>query len=143
QCPKTVVVRTDAAKVKQIVTNLVSNAVKFTEQGSVTVSVNPATTGGAIIAVRDTGIGIRREDQQLIFEEFRQVDGSSTRKYQGPGPGAAPAPPLLPLARRQPLRRVGAGPRVDLHAGAAGRAAPRPHTHPAAHAGSPAGPISG
>jgi len=89
ECPKSVVVKTDAAKVKQIVTNLVSNAVKFTERGSVTVKLSPGPTGGAVIAVRDTGIGIRREDQQIIFEEFRQVDGSSTRKYQGTGLGLA------------------------------------------------------
>jgi signal transduction histidine kinase len=84
-----VVVRTDAAKVQQIVTNLVSNAVKFTDKGQVTIEVRPTGQGGCSVTVRDTGIGIRREDQQLIFEEFRQVDGSYTRRYSGTGLGLA------------------------------------------------------
>ncbi|HEX6836050.1 MAG TPA: ATP-binding protein, partial [Polyangia bacterium] len=84
-----IVIKTDAAKVQQIVTNLVSNAVKFTDKGTVTIEVTPTRDGGCAIAVKDTGIGIRREDQQLIFEEFRQVDGSSTRRYSGTGLGLA------------------------------------------------------
>ncbi len=89
RCPSRIVIKTDAAKMKQILTNLVSNAVKFTEQGSVIVTLQSTESGGAAISVRDTGIGIKRDDQQLIFEEFRQVDGSSTRKYQGTGLGLA------------------------------------------------------
>ena len=84
-----IVIKTDAAKVQQIVTNLVSNAVKFTDKGSVTIEVTPTEEGGCAIAVKDTGIGIRREDLQLIFEEFRQVDGTSTRRYSGTGLGLA------------------------------------------------------
>lgn len=87
--PVGMVIKTDGAKVKQILSNLVSNAIKFTEKGSVTVEARPLTGGGVAVSVRDTGIGIRREDQQMIFEEFRQVDGSSTRKYQGTGLGLA------------------------------------------------------
>lgn|GEM_PF-3243513 len=89
RCPARVVVRTDAAKVKQILTNLVGNAVKFTEKGGVAVELKPTAEGGCTVAVRDTGIGIRKEDQHLIFEEFRQVDGSATRKFQGTGLGLA------------------------------------------------------
>ena len=88
RCPTRIVIKTDAAKVKQIVTNLVSNAIKFTDKGSVT-SCSSRPRRRRAIAVRDTGIGIRNEDQQLIFEEFRQADGSSTRKYQGTGLGLA------------------------------------------------------
>ena len=84
-----IVIKTDSAKVQQIVTNLVSNAIKFTDKGSVTIEVTPTKEGGCAIQVKDTGIGIRREDQQLIFEEFRQVDGSSTRRYSGTGLGLA------------------------------------------------------
>jgi signal transduction histidine kinase len=88
-CPTRIVIKTDHAKLQQIITNLVSNAIKFTEKGSVRIEARPLVEGGCTIAVKDTGIGIRREDQQLIFEEFRQVDGSSTRKYQGTGLGLA------------------------------------------------------
>jgi signal transduction histidine kinase len=87
--PTRVVVKTDANKVHQIVTNLVSNAIKFTDRGTVSILVAGVREGGCTIKVKDTGIGIRKEDQQLIFEEFRQVDGSSTRKYAGTGLGLA------------------------------------------------------
>jgi signal transduction histidine kinase len=89
-CPPGLRVQTDAAKLQQILTNLVANAIKFTAQGSVevTVSEEPAS-GDVLIAVRDTGIGIRSEHLDLIFEEFRQVDGSSTRRFGGTGLGLA------------------------------------------------------
>jgi signal transduction histidine kinase/HAMP domain-containing protein len=91
RCPQSIVIKTDGAKVKQIVTNLVSNAVKFTERGSVVIELVPDTpdTGGCLIRVRDTGIGIKKEEQGVIFEEFRQLDGSSTRKFAGTGLGLA------------------------------------------------------
>jgi signal transduction histidine kinase len=89
RCPTRVVLKTDGAKIKQILTNLVSNAIKFTDKGGVVVELKPESDGGCSVAVRDTGIGIRPEDQQIIFEEFRQVDGSSTRKYSGTGLGLA------------------------------------------------------
>jgi signal transduction histidine kinase len=82
-------VRTDGTKVKQILTNLVSNAVKFTHQGQVDVSVSAVPGGGCTIAVRDTGIGIKPEHMQVIFEEFRQLDGSYTRQFGGSGLGLA------------------------------------------------------
>ncbi|AEP11316.1 hybrid sensor histidine kinase/response regulator [Chloracidobacterium thermophilum] len=88
---------TDPARLRQIVTNLVSNALKFTEQGSVTVvlDVDPAAETFTI-EVRDTGIGIAEKDLPHIFEEFRQVDGSATRKYGGTGLG-------LSIARKNVL----------------------------------------
>jgi signal transduction histidine kinase len=88
-CLSMISIRTDRAKVQQILTNLVSNAVKFTETGSVRIEARALPQGGCTLTVSDTGIGIRREDQELIFEEFRQVDGSSTRRYQGTGLGLA------------------------------------------------------
>ena len=77
---------TDQEKLKQILMNLVSNAVKFTEAGSVTVR---ARRNGARldVSVIDTGIGIPQDATQLIFEEFRQVDSSSTRRHGGTGLG--------------------------------------------------------
>ncbi|HEV8310757.1 MAG TPA: ATP-binding protein [Methylomirabilota bacterium] len=82
--------RSDRAKVKQIVLNLLTNALKFTPQGRVNVSaaVLPATRQIAI-AVSDTGIGIPPEEQAKVFEDFRQADSSSTRQYGGAGLGLA------------------------------------------------------
>ncbi len=77
---------TDQDKLKQILVNLLSNAVKFTEEGTVTVTAR-RRDGQVAIAVEDTGIGIPADKLELIFEEFRQVDSSSTRKYSGTGLG--------------------------------------------------------
>ncbi len=82
-------IRTDGAKVKQILTNLVSNAIKFTPHGRVDLTIRPQPQGGCTLAVRDSGIGIKTEDMAIIFEEFRQVDGSSTRTAGGTGLGLA------------------------------------------------------
>jgi signal transduction histidine kinase len=80
--------RSDRKKVVKILTNLLSNAYKFTPEGEVCVSVE--THNDAVrFGVRDTGIGIAPEAQQLVFEEFRQVDGSSKRVYGGSGLGLA------------------------------------------------------
>ncbi|MEB3330261.1 MAG: response regulator [Candidatus Sericytochromatia bacterium] len=78
----------DEGKVRQIVLNLLSNAVKFTETGTIDVTV--ATLGAVwTVAVKDSGIGIAPELHGLIFEEFRQVDASSTRSRGGTGLGLA------------------------------------------------------
>lgn len=80
---------TDAAKVRQILVNLLGNAIKFTAEGAVTVSLEAQADGQVHLAVTDTGIGIRAEHLELIFDEFRQVDGSSTREHAGSGLGLA------------------------------------------------------
>ncbi|PYM91415.1 MAG: hypothetical protein DME04_19235 [Candidatus Rokuibacteriota bacterium] len=77
---------TDRDKLKQILINLLSNAIKFTDAGTVTVSARPEN-GRMAIAVADTGIGVPPDALELIFEEFRQVDSSSTRKHGGTGLG--------------------------------------------------------
>ncbi len=84
--PMPVACISDPGKIQQIVTNLISNAVKFTEQGFVKVVLEPR--GEFIeIAVQDTGCGIPEEEQENIFQEFRQVDGTSTRAAGGTGLG--------------------------------------------------------
>src|SRR5262245_21259482 len=84
---KAVNVVTDRQKLKQIVLNLITNAIKFTPQGSVVISVGDAGDKETAIAVQDTGIGIAPEDQEKIFEDFRQVDSSLSREYGGTGLG--------------------------------------------------------
>ena len=87
------VIEADERKVKQVVFNLLSNAVKFTPDGgeiSVTASIGPGgVEDGVCIAVRDTGIGIAREEQALVFEEFRQAGLASSQKHEGTGLGLA------------------------------------------------------
>lgn len=78
----------DPVRLRQVLLNLVDNAVKFTDQGSVRL-VARSTAKGLAIAVIDTGIGISPAAQPHIFEEFRQVDGNLTRRYGGAGLGLA------------------------------------------------------
>jgi CheY-like chemotaxis protein/HAMP domain-containing protein len=92
-------IHTDRKRVEQIIKNLMSNAIKFTEKGGVTVDFS--RPGGDVnlsgselagqdaiaIAVRDTGIGISPEDQKIIFEAFQQVEGGTARQYGGTGLG--------------------------------------------------------
>jgi PAS domain S-box-containing protein len=81
-------VRSDRQKVKQIVLNLLSNALKFTPAGSVTMTASfDRRRREVAIAVKDTGVGIPREDQAKVFEDFRQLDSSPARGYGGTGLG--------------------------------------------------------
>jgi len=85
-------VRADPDRVQQVINNLLSNAIKFTHQGSVSAVAHRVQRRGrpfVAISVTDTGIGIRASDQAYIFDEFRQVDGGSTRAYGGTGLGLA------------------------------------------------------
>ncbi|MFL5347733.1 MAG: ATP-binding protein [Hyalangium sp.] len=91
--PEGLELETDEAKLSQVLRNLVSNAVKFTEQGSITVSVVPGPRDTVSFSVKDTGIGIPPEYQERVFEEFIQVDTPLHKKVKGTGLG-------LPLARR-------------------------------------------
>ncbi|MGW5955699.1 ATP-binding protein [Bacillus mycoides] len=90
---------TDAKRIEQIIKNLLSNAFKFTEKGSVSLHFNPIETTNLsnemqsisndwiTISIKDTGIGIAKEQHQLIFEAFQQADGATIRKYGGTGLG--------------------------------------------------------
>jgi len=80
------VMRSDRVKLKKVLRNLIHNALKFTDHGSVTVHTD-ADNGWVEFAVTDTGIGISTESLPVIFDMFRQVDGSSTRRYGGVGLG--------------------------------------------------------
>ncbi len=85
-------VQADATRLRQIIVNLLGNAIKFTKQGGISVRSQLTYEGErayVLTAVRDTGIGIRPEDQAIIFDEFRQADGSITREYGGTGLGLA------------------------------------------------------
>ncbi|PSL92335.1 response regulator [Pseudomonas sp. R9.37] len=78
---------TDRQRLEQILKNLLSNAVKFTEQGEVSLSVSRAPGEGIAFTVRDSGIGIAPDQQESIFEAFRQADGTTNRRYGGTGLG--------------------------------------------------------
>jgi signal transduction histidine kinase/ActR/RegA family two-component response regulator len=93
-CPENLpVVRADEGSIRQILINLMANAIKFTQKGHVEVGIRClARTGNECtleFRVSDTGIGITQEAQQVIFEEFTQADGSHTREYGGTGLGLA------------------------------------------------------
>src|SRR5262249_25219209 len=95
-------VHTDAKRLQQVLKNLLSNAFKSTERGKVSLDVAVVTQGWSpecevlqragsaiVLSVRDTGIGIQPDKQQIIFEAFQQADGSTSRKYGGTGLGLA------------------------------------------------------
>jgi signal transduction histidine kinase/CheY-like chemotaxis protein len=109
-------VEADAVRVRQVLTNLMSNAVKFTPEGFVALIVEPVTVQNGVstqvnipqhmevadgvwlaIIVADSGIGIRPEDQSMIFNAFQQVNGSGNREYEGTGLGLAIAKQIIEM----------------------------------------------
>lgn len=93
----------DEGRLGQIIVNLVGNAVKFTQEGEVLVEVKRAEQQGRRVtlhfSVRDTGMGIPKEKQQLIFQAFNQVDASTTRQFGGTGLGLTISSQLVQLMR--------------------------------------------
>ena len=88
--PATPPVWADPGKLRQVLNNLLANAIKFTEQGQILVRARPELDKHRVaIEVEDTGIGISGENLAFIFDEFRQVDGSHTRRHEGSGLGLA------------------------------------------------------
>jgi signal transduction histidine kinase len=88
--------RGDERRLTQVLMNLVGNAIKFTDAGSVCIRAK-VEGGRLLVAVSDTGVGIAADDRQRIFEEFQQVDSSSTRKKGGTGLGLAIARRIVEL----------------------------------------------
>ncbi len=90
----------DVGRIRQVLTNLIGNAVKFTEQGHVFVDVSGELQNGNAslkLSVKDTGIGIPEDQIDSVFEKFSQVDGSSTRRHEGTGLGLAITSRLIAL----------------------------------------------
>ena len=83
----------DNTRLRQVMINLVNNSIKFTEHGKITLKAAPLDGSRILISVKDTGIGISPEQLEAVFQEFSQVDTSTTRKAGGTGLG-------LPISRR-------------------------------------------
>src|SRR4030095_7553604 len=83
----------DRTRLRQVMIHLVNNAIKFTEKGKISLKVTPIPGARILITVKDTGIGIAPDKLEAIFQEFTQVDSSTTRKAGGTGLG-------LPIRRR-------------------------------------------
>jgi signal transduction histidine kinase len=104
ECQENLKVHADAAKLKQVLLNIVGNAVKFTESGGITISTHIETSQTStleaptvIIKVQDTGIGIAPNQQDKLFRPFVMVDGTTTRKFGGTGLGLAISRNLMEL----------------------------------------------
>lgn len=85
QCPN--FITSDRQRLEQVLRNLLSNGVKFTEKGKVTLTITAATEANVTFTIVDTGIGIATEEQHTIFDAFQQADGKTNRKYGGTGLG--------------------------------------------------------
>lgn len=91
------VIDTDPQRLEQVLKNLLANAVKFTEKGSVTLDIRPDGPDHVALAVTDTGIGISEDQQHRIFEAFHQADGTISRRYGGTGLGLSISRELVRL----------------------------------------------
>jgi two-component system sensor histidine kinase/response regulator len=100
-CPRSL--RGDPTRLRQVITNLVGNAIKFTEHGEITITVHKECdeTDAVVLhfSVKDTGIGIPAEVQESLFQSFTQADGSTTRRFGGTGLGLAISKRLAHLMR--------------------------------------------
>jgi signal transduction histidine kinase/CheY-like chemotaxis protein len=107
----------DEIRVRQVVTNLASNAVKFTDRGEVTLAARRDGPDGVVVEVRDTGPGIAEEDIPKIFDQFRQLDGATTRRAGGTGLGLSIVRRLVELlgGRLEVRSRLGVGSTFEVH----------------------------
>jgi PAS domain S-box-containing protein len=120
-------IRTDMARLKQVLKNLLSNAFKFTKQGGVELRIAPADAGRVAFAVIDTGIGIAPEKLRIIFEAFQQADGSTSRQYGGTGLGLSISRELTRLlgGEIRVASELGKGSTFTLYLPASGEASAR------------------
>ncbi|MFZ1537090.1 MAG: ATP-binding protein [Chromatiaceae bacterium] len=102
-------IHSDPAKVRQILKNFLANAVKFTERGGATVTLEREIQGDLVLTVADTGIGIPADKHALIFEAFQQADGSTRRRFGGTGLGLT--------ISRELAQRLGGSIRVESQEG--------------------------
>lgn len=118
ECLESIPVQADPAKLKQVLLNVIGNAVKFTEQGSITIRthIEPAADDldigdtKVVVTVQDTGVGIDTAQQHKLFRPFAMVDGTTTRKFGGTGLGLAISRNLIELMGGSiVLRSAGSG----------------------------------
>jgi len=126
-------IETDPQRLEQVLRNLISNALKFTERGEVSLEISAAGPDRVAFAVRDTGIGIDPSQQRIIFEPFCQADGTTSRKYGGTGLGLSISRELSRLlgGEIQLQSEPGRGSTFtvilpEVHAGASAPVAPEP-----------------
>jgi signal transduction histidine kinase/CheY-like chemotaxis protein len=87
----------DSLRLSQIITNLLSNAIKFTHNGTIDITINRVTNNRIRFEIKDTGIGLKREEQERLFQPFSQADGSTSREYGGTGLGLAISKQLVEM----------------------------------------------
>jgi len=87
----------DSLRLSQVITNLVSNAIKFTNNGTVDITINKTTNNRVRFEIKDTGIGLKEEEQKRLFKPFSQADGSTSREYGGTGLGLAISKQLVEM----------------------------------------------
>jgi len=85
--PKGIILNSDKRRIKQVLMNLVSNAIKFTDQGNVKTEVKLLNNKDLEVTVSDSGIEIKKEDMEKLFQPFQQIDMSSTKSHEGTGLG--------------------------------------------------------
>jgi len=95
--PKGIIVNSDKRRIKQVIMNLVSNAIKFSDQGNVKIEVKLLNNKDLEVIVKDNGIGIKKEDMEILFQPFQQIDMSSTKSHEGTGLGLYLSKKILEL----------------------------------------------